>query len=86
MSGTIILMVIQKISIVAYNNHSRIVFLSVIVKGIKEDSNTIPLISCPKNRTFHALLFCKPDCQSISSNAASSCNSKGHFNFPIFKY
>lgn len=86
MCGTIILMVILKLSVIAHNNHTRIVFLSIIVKGIKENSNTVPPVSCPKHRTFHALLLCKPDCQPICSNAASACNSKGHFDFPVLKY
>lgn len=40
--------------------------------------------------TFKAHLFfsVRWNCsyQSISSDAASSCNSKGHFHFPVFKY
>ena len=63
----LLLVVVEACSVVGHGHDKGIVVLVVIVKGIKENTQTIPLVIWSKHRPILASAFCEPKSLKIAN-------------------
>ena len=73
LSDSIILVIINLASIIGHGWDVGVVVFVVIIKGVKENTQTNPHVVATINWTLHALSCCVPKSQTISSNSTTTC-------------
>lgn len=59
--------------------------LTIVVKRIKEQSETFPVVLVTKHGAFDHAVFRVPDRQTISANSAAPAYAKHDLGFPVLE-
>lgn len=76
-------MVINFGAIVCHNQNVRIVLLSVIVKRVKKDAQTVPVVVGAEDGTFGAYFVRVPDGHAVGTHTATTVHAQHGLYFPV---
>ena len=59
--------------------------LVVVVEGVEEDSETVPLIRASENRSLEALGWREPEGETVGADSSSTGHSEMYLDLPPVK-